>query len=252
MRLLPGALAAVGLGVCGCPPPPPLQFGAGGPITDPKIAVDSIIARREKIHSVKGEAKVSLSTPQGSGKITEFIAAEWPNRLRLETVSFFGSPLAVLTTDGVHFQLLDVEHNHFTQGVASRDDASRLLPVPLNAEIVVALLLGVPPLLDAATQTKLVVDEKARSYALTLKHGDAIEVVGLDTITLRPVWVRMNADASPTAFEARFAEYDPDTDLPRSMELRTRDPDTSVELKWRDREINSSIPPETFVQQPPQ
>ncbi len=244
------ALAALAVALAGCPPPPPLQFTAGGPITDPRVALDAVIARREKTHSVRGEAKVNLSTPQGSGKLTEFIAAAWPNRLRLETVSFFGNPLAVLTTDGFRFQLFDVDHNRFTQGTASADDASRLLPVPLNAEIVVALLLGVPPLLDKRSP-RLVVDEKERSYALTLKQGEAMEVIGLDTLSLRPVWVRMNAQASPTAFEARLEDYDPETDLPRTLELRTRDPETSVELRWRDREINATLPGETFVQQPP-
>jgi hypothetical protein len=229
----------------------PINFGPKGRIQDADFALESVQARRDRVHTVRGEARVALDGPQGSGKVTEFVAACFPSHLRLETVSFFGSPMAVLTSDGTTFALNDLEHQKFVDGEATPENVSRLLPVQLRPEDIVALLIGVPPLLVATDSVTLELDEAARMYKLVLKSGGAVEVIGLEPATLRPVHIWMNAKAGLTAYEASFDDYDEVFDLPRNLELTTRDPNTKVQLKWRDREMNAELPVGTFKQTPP-
>ena len=219
-------------------------------MTDPQAAMDAVTTRAQHVRTVRGEAKAAVESAAGSGNISEFIAAERPDHLRLETVSFFGSPLAVLTSDGSHFALHDLQSHRFTQGAATPENVSQLLPVKLRAEDIVALLLGVPPLLEGAAPAKLEVGSEAGTYALQLVRGDAVEVIGLDPLTLRPASVRMNAAAGVTAFTAELLDYDTTTDLPTTVRLTTVAPKARVELHWRDREVNVDLTPAVFTQTP--
>jgi outer membrane lipoprotein-sorting protein len=104
---------------------------------------------------------------------------------------------------------------------------------------------------------KLEVDEEGRAYALTLLFRDRLtqveetEVVGLEPITLRPLWVRMNAAAAITPFQATFENYDATLGLPRDIKVATAEPKARVELHWRDRELNVTVPADNFTQLPP-
>lgn len=249
--LLP--VLVLGLLLPGCPKPVvlgPVDFGPHGRLRDPSAALDSILARRDRIKTLRGEARVALESPDGSGKVTENIAACPPGNLRLETISFFGSPIAVLTSDGSGFALNDLEHQKFFQGPATPDNVSRLLPMRLRPEDIVSLLIGVPPLLVATDSVSFDFDELARQYKLVLKTAGAVEVIAMDPATLRPTHVWMNAAAGLTAYEAAFDDYDPAFDLPRSLEVSTREPKAKVQLRWRDREVNTELPVNTFRQQP--
>lgn len=245
-RVLGAALAAlVGLG--GCPRAAPvLDFGPGGRLTDPNVAFDAVVARRAKIRSVNGEAKVSVDSPQGGGKVTELVAAEAPARLRLDSVSTFG-PLASLTSDGTTFRLADVEHKRFYEGPATAENVSRLLPVRVPAEELVSLLLGVPPLLPAAQPLRLEVDPVRAVYVLTVTHGSDLETLLLDPLTLRTVGVVVDDRPSLGGYRAGFEGFGGELDLPKVVKVSTLDGSSKVELKWREREVNAPVDPATFT-----
>src|SRR5690606_17937388 len=108
------------------------------------------------------EARLSAELREGSGKVGQFVLAERPDRVRLETLSFFGQPLAVLTSDGTTFRLHDLENGRFYEGPATAGNVSQLLPVRIPPEELVSLLLGVPPLVTGAEPVLLRVDEEKR------------------------------------------------------------------------------------------
>jgi hypothetical protein len=236
---------------CAHAPPRPIDFGTRGRLENPETALESIMSRRDRVKTVRGEGKFSIDSPQGSGKFNAFVEAQWPAQMRLETVTFFGNPVAVLTSDGTHFALNDIEHRQFLEGLATAENVSRLLPVRLKPEDITALLIGVPPIPPTFSDVHMELDEPARAYALSLGRGAATEVVGLDPATLQPVWVRVNRLLSPTAYEAFFENYEKETDLPRVVRLVTEDPKATVELRWQDRQVNGELPLLTFTQSPP-
>lgn len=235
------ALLATVLVLSGCPRAPlPLDFGLRGRIDDPAEALEMVKARAAKVHAVRGEAKAKLDTPQGGGSLTQFVIAQAPDRVRLESIDFFGRPVAVLVSDGVFGSLFDVERHLVFQGPATAQMVGRLLPLRLDPAVLVALLLGSPPVPDDATPLSLQVDEQARAYVLTLDTDGGPLTLGLDPATLRTLWVR-GAD-----WRASFDDWKSVEELPRKVSLTTRDGATKVELSWRDREVNPALEDEVF------
>lgn len=244
-------IASVGLLALGCPRPP-LDFGPRGRVTDPAELVAALVARRAAVRSVSGEARANVTTPKGGGGLDQFIVAESPESVRIEAISFFGQPVAVLTSNGVAYQLADLRANTFHEGAATAANVSRLLPLRLPPEELVSLLLGVPPLLDDALPVALAVDEPARAYVLTLSDGTTRQVIGLDPATLRPLFVEMPAREGLSGYRAELDRFDGPADLPKRVVLRSDDRQVQVELAWRDREVNPAIDPALFTQTPPE
>lgn len=245
-------LVLVSVLVAGCPArPPPLDFGARGRITDPDEVLAALQARHSSLHSVTGEAKASIDTPEGGGALDQFVIAERPGNVRLESLSFFGSPVAVLTTDGVQFQLHEVDANRFHVGDATARNISRLLPVAVSPEDLVSLLLGVPPLPDDARARSLSVNEQRRAYVLTLAFDGALHEYGFDPLTLRPMWARLSAGPNRSAYLVEFGDYRGDHDLPRRVRLVGPGGKRRIELVWRNREINAPVDSSVFTQPVP-
>ena len=178
--------------------------------------------------------------------------AEAPDRVRLESLSFFGDPLAVLSSDGHQFALHDVKRNEFIQGEASAENVSRLLPLRLPPEELVSLVLGVPPLPANAQPLELTVNEKDRGYELTVSDGGQTEVLLIDTLSLRPKRVDIAGRPGLSPYRAEFDDYDDKLNLPKEVRLIAPDGKSKVELKWREREVNLAIEPEAFVQEVPE
>jgi hypothetical protein len=244
-------LAALCLGALACPRPP-LDLGPRGRVTDPNELLAALAARRAAVQDVGGDARARIDTPRGGGGLDLFIVAQTPDRVRIEALSFFGQPVAVLTTDGVLFQLADLQHGTFTEGPASATSVSRLLPLELPPGELVSLLLGLPPLLEDAAPVDLALDERERAYVLTLSDRAARQRLGFEPATLRPTFVELPARDGLSGYRAEFDRHEPPADLPTRVVLRSEDGRVKVELSWRQREVNPELDPATFTQQPPE
>lgn len=99
--------------------------------------------------SVKGLAKVKVSTPEKSLNGTQVLLAERPDRLRAETLSPFGSPLLLLATDGEQLGVFLPSRSLFYAGAATPENLSRFVRIPLQLNDLVSVLLYQPPLIDA-------------------------------------------------------------------------------------------------------
>ena len=129
---------------------------------DPVELATQVRDAQAKVKSVRGSARVSIESPGVSGSFQELVAAERPDRVRLETVDFFGNPAALLVAGGGRFAFLDARANVFYRGEATPENVSRLLPVVIPVEELVTILCGSAPLLpgraaDVATEESLLV-----------------------------------------------------------------------------------------------
>jgi hypothetical protein len=80
---------------------------------DPAALLEQVRAAQARVTRVRGSARVNIESPGGSGTVTELAAAEKPDRLRLETLDFFGNPAAVLVAAGGRFAFHDQRENVF-------------------------------------------------------------------------------------------------------------------------------------------
>jgi outer membrane lipoprotein-sorting protein len=244
----PVALLGLALLLAACPPRP-LRFGPEGEITDPDTLIRLLDRRAERVRTLKSEARARIKTPRQSGTVNEFVAVQRPDALHLETLDFFGKPVAVLATNGQRFALYNGQDSTFYSGPASAANVSRLLPLVLDPREAVMILLGEVPKL-AAEQTRLVVDEQARAYLLTLASGAVTQRIWLGTEDLRPLRSEIRG---ARAYDVRFENYQLIDEVVFPVEISLvavdeRGTPTGVEiaLKYQELELNPSLSPTLF------
>lgn len=239
--------AALALLATGCRPrvpPPDLSL-------EPAALLAQVQAAQGRVLSVQGEARVHVETASGSATVSQFIAAEVPDRLHLEVLDFFGNPAAVLVAADGRFSLLDARRKVLYVGAATPENLARLVPLPLRAEELVRILCGAAPLLDGRAvraepgpgHVALALEAGARTQALRIGPGAAVERSALRT---GGVLARGDYDLAFSAPRDAGALR-----FPGEVTLRSDAPRTRLDLRWRDAEVNAALSPALFKLAPP-
>lgn len=234
--------------------PHTLRFGPAGELTDPAELMRLMDQRAVKLRSIKAEARASVKAADQSGTLTEFVAAQRPASLHLESLNFFGKPVAALATDGAQFGLLVDEGATFYSGPASAANVGRLLPVPVEPADAVVLLLGSVRRLEGA-QAQLALDRPAGAYLLTLTRGEVRQRLWVGTEDLRLFKSEIRGEAGLDVAFDDFQAFGGQI-LPMTVELVAVGADgkpagARVELKFKDLELNVALDPALFTLAPP-
>jgi hypothetical protein len=245
-------LAGLLLALAGCPRVPPADQSR-----DPVALLEQVRAAQERVQRVRGSARLKVASPRLSGSVNAFAAAEKPDRLQLTTLDFFGNPVTVLAAAGGRFGLWDARDGVYYRGEATPENVSRLLPVMLPLEELVAILCGSAPLLQGAP---VEVGEQDGFVLLTLGQGPVGQRLALGE-GAAVAWSRVRR---------RVGEGGAARDVPEGYDLafgafRRRDgvsfpgearlgaaAKAKVELTWRDDvEVNGDPTPALFRLEPP-
>jgi hypothetical protein len=238
-------LAATAL-AAGCAPrlrPPP----AGLP-PDPVALLAEVRAAQARVVRVQGQARVDLEGPEGASGVDQFVAAERPGRLRLETLDFFGNVLAVLAVDGDDLTLYDARQKIFYRGAATAENVGRLVPVALAPVELVTLLCGSAPILDGEAVDASPVDGALR---LTLRRGEALQRldVGEGGAILHALDSRsgvVGLEVTLTGHQRRGGVL-----LPGRVAARAPAARLALSLRWKSVEVNGPVDPGLFRLEPP-
>jgi hypothetical protein len=236
-------LAALAAAVVACAPrrpPPDLSL-------DPAALLAQVEAAQAKVTSVRGEARVAAEGEKFHGTVRELVAAEKPDRLRVDTLDFFGNPVAALAASGGRLGLYDARARVFYRGAATPENLARLVPLPLPADALVTILTGSAPLL--------------RGRAADAQPGRGVVSLELEGADGRAQRLDVGAGASvvrsrrsgPGAYALAFDRFRRREGLPFPGEvaLRADAPKVSVDLHWMDVEVNPKLDPAMFVLAPP-
>ena len=247
------AAAVLLCSLAGCTRVPPTSLAR-----DPSALLDQVRAQQARVQRVRGAARVRIASPSFSGTVTEFIAAEKPDRVHLETLDFFGSPATVLVAGDGRFALYDVRNKVFYRGEATPGNVSRLLPFEIPVEELVTILCGSAPLLPGAP---LEVGQDGEQLLLTLGLGDVGQRLAIgEQATV--AWSRVRRAGPPGA---RPQDLNPGYDLefraftgrggvrfPEEMNLDAPASSSRLKLSWHDDvEVNGSIEQGLFRLDPP-
>jgi outer membrane biogenesis lipoprotein LolB len=246
-------LAAAASVLSGCPRVPPADLSR-----DPVALLGEVRAAQARVRTVRGTARVHIESPGLSGTVTEFAAVEKPDRVRLETLDFFGNPAAVLVADRGAFAFLDVRAGVFYRGKATPENVSRLLPFVIPVEELVTILCGSAPLLPG---TPLDVNVDGGLLLLTLGRGDTGQRLAIgEAASVEWSRVRRTTGEGAAASEAAPA-YDLEFDdfrrrggvrFPTRLELDAPAGRAHIRLSWRDDvELNAPLEPSLFRLRPP-
>jgi hypothetical protein len=198
---------------------------------------------------VQGTARVAVDGPDGAGGVDQFVAAERPGRLRVESHDFFGNVLSVLAVDGAALVLYDARARVYYRGAATAANVARLVPVALPPEDLVTLLCGSAPLLDGAAIDATPVDGALR---LTLRRGAALQRVdvGAGGVVLR---ARASLDGA-VGLEVELSGHRPrgGASLPTEVTARVPGAGLALALRWKEVEVNGPLDPDLFRLAPPE
>lgn len=256
-RLTLACLVLLGGSAFGCKSAPacPLQVR-----TDPAKAISDHTEARRGWRSLKAEARVTQWGRRGRIRGTVLMFLEQPNRVRFDVMTQVG-PAAVLTSDGVIFQLSDLREGMFLSGPTCPQNIARLLGIPMNADDVLRILTGDAPTIEASEQSmtcrdgqyvvQLVApDGTTQELAFSVRDADRGAPPEAQRLMLRRSVER--APEGATRWQATYDDYVEIEGQPFPTYIRFTDEvsgaDTTVKVKSIT--VNPEIPEDVFRQTP--
>src|SRR5207302_9667795 len=129
-----------------CPKPQTIA----GPAPDAHALYAQAQAAHRIPETLSCDAKAFVEAPENGGRYALHVSVKRPASVRIEALTPLGDPAAVLVADQGRFALLDLRNNVFYRGPATPGNLSRLIPAPLTADELVALVTGGIPDLPGA------------------------------------------------------------------------------------------------------
>jgi hypothetical protein len=226
-------------------PPPDLSL-------DPAALLAQVERVRSGVERVRGEARVRVEAEAFSGSARHFVAAEKPDRLHVEVLDFFGNPAVVLVTAEGRLALWDARERVFYRGAADAGNLSRIVPVPLPPEDLVAILCGTAPLVEGTPAraepgrgvVRLVLESASLVQSIEVGRGAAVASSRVRTREGAPV---------RGAPDLAFGGHRPQGAVPwpSTIRLRSGDPEAEVRLEWLDVEVNGEADAALYRLEPP-
>ncbi len=233
-------------GGCGPVPPPQDAYTQA-----PKILSD-LAERRRTITSFRITGRVDhFGEHRVQGKTYFFSVL--PDKLRIELVSPFGSPLNVLTINDDVFALHDLREGRYLTGPAKPCNIARLVRIPLPREDVVRILVGYTPLIEG---TSKVTWDTAGFYRVTLSDGKRTQHLEIDgNHDTLPLMRSMLEDENGVIFDITYKKWLAVASIRMPHEIRIKMPREKSDLLVRyDRggvELNVELPEDAWLQEPP-
>lgn len=222
---------------------------------DPQRLLVELRERQGLVQRVRGTARVRVEAPGVKGTLLELVVAEKPDRVRLETLDFFGNPVAVLVADGDRFGFYDARSRTFYRGDATAENVSRFLPVAIPPGELVTILCGSAPILPG---TAIEARPRDGRVELVVARGEvAQQLVLAEALAVESSRVR-RADPDP-ARQAVFYDLDFSSfrsqgkvRFPNALRLDAASAQARVGLEWRqDLEVNGEVERGLFAIGPP-
>lgn len=245
--------AVAAIGVCllllaGCVPrpaaPPPLPRATAAELLK-RLAADG-----QAFRSLKGMARVKISTGTRSFSADQILLAKKPDRLRSEALSFFGQPVFLVATDGTELTVLSPTEGKFYRGKATSANLQRILRVPLRPTDLVHILLYQVPVV-AHTRQSLASAEKG-GYRLSLvEEGRRRQTLVFDA-DLRLVEAGYWHDAK-LALRVTYGKFTDEKGHPFPQAICLQVPSVKAEASvvFSDVRTNVTIPEGRFTLTPP-
>ena len=205
------------------------------------------LERSESFQSLQGLAKVKVKTPQGSVSGTQVLIASRPDRLRVEVLSPFGTPLLAMASDGKQLTVLLPGDNLYYAGAATTENLTRFTGVPLSPAVLIDLLFWQPPLV--AFQKLSAFRTTEGGWRVLLVAGASRQELVFDAATRLERVRYFSGDALQLAVDyAGFAET---ASLPRQLRLEQPPFALQASLDFSELAINQTQPAGRFQLAPP-
>ena len=227
--------------LAGCPPRVDVRSAPPPDATTLLAEVDAVEAG---VAALQSQAKAHVDARGKKGNVQMFVAVAAPASVHLEVLDFFGKPSGILISDGQQFVVLASDTGTWLRGAATSENVSRVLPVALPPDQLVAMLLGRAPRLPDPSPT-LEVDPEKNLFRVTLRAGGRTQELWVDPTRRRVV--RSHVDG-PDAYTLTFDAFEDlrGTPIPRNIAFAGAG---SVALQYTDVRLGEQPDAALFVPQ---
>lgn len=227
------------------------EFGKDGEPKSAQELLSRIGFAESQVYSLKGDAKLIVSSPRGKGALTLFAAVAHPALVHLEQLDFFGRPQGVLITDGDRFGLYTSQDGgRYYRGPASPANLGRFLPLLMPPGELAALMLGRVPRIPADS-LQMRFDDALQLLVLEMIRGEVRQTLHVQPPSYRVVRSTVeNLDA----YELEYGDLSVEGGLtvPKRLLLDAKSANTSLELKWNEVAVNQAPDLTLFELEPPE
>ncbi len=237
------------LGLTACPRLP-IDFGKEGEARTAEEVLKRVELTESQVIGLKGDARLSVDSPQGKGSVALFVGVFHPAYIHIEQLDFFGKPQGVMTTDGTSFGLYDAQAGRFLHGPATAPNLGRFLPLVIPPKELASLLLGRAPRIAYESAT-MSVDAERRVYVLTLTHGSVVQHLEVDPVSARVL--KSHVDGVST-YDVMFSDVTASGGVwyPKRVAIDSKAAQTHVELFTKDIALNEAPDLTLYEMTPPE
>ncbi len=246
--LVAGLLAAVAVGCQTAARVRPLASADPRPAALLQAWQASAAERR----SLRGSARLAVDGESLHVRAKQILVVERPARLRVEVQGLLSQTLAVLVTDGPHYELFRAEDRSVESGEVHAGLLWQVANLALTPEEAIDLVLGAPRL-DAALAPQRAFEAADGEIGVELGGGAgaASERLRFDAQGRLRRIERLAAQGD-VVWSARFDAYEPISGVPfaHRIELESTQPATRAELVLSGVELNPTLPADIFQLRP--
>jgi len=193
--------------------------------------------------TLDGVANVALTRAGKFVSSQQFMLLQKPDHLRTDALTGFGQLILQLTSDGEELSVFlnTTVPGRFFRGVASAENISRFIRIPLAVTDLLSLLLYSPPLIATETKDVAIV---AGLLRLTLHAGDRSQQVFLNQ-QLQVVSCKYLQGTEPylTVVYERFSAV---TAFPQTIIIELPQEETRIKVKFSELQLNTLIAQDKF------
>jgi hypothetical protein len=221
-----------------------------GPAPEPQALFELAKKAHALPQTLTCDAKAFVQAQQG-GRFELHVSVKRPDSIRIEALTPVGDPAAVLVASSGKFALIDLRDNVYYRGPATPQNLSRLIPVPMTPEALVAVITGAIPELPGAQPSAAKREGDGSQLTFTAPGVSQQVSLGGD---LRVLQVQRTTDQGKLIWKVSLDQHDgaSGAQLPMLLHLDAPDARTQVDLRLRNVVTGKEPPASAFLLAVPQ
>jgi hypothetical protein len=226
----------------------------------PEQLLEHIEREESKIHSVKGQARLKIDSPEQKGVIEILVAVRLPDDIHLELLDGLGRPVRIFVSHAGQFALWDMEKNTFYRGPATRDNLARFLPLYFSPKELAKVLLGAAPRLSGARLAEVQAQRPGNSKEKVSGQQTSLFLTAENVsqwLTIHPKHFRVieseiqGAQSYELVF-ASFVRIGSQKVFPEQRILKVSSSPLFLELSYTDYSVDLPLEDKLFILIPPE
>ena len=201
----------------------------------------SVNANHERIHTLKGEGKISIETPEFAQTASFTLLMRKPDSLLISLAGPFGIKVGAALLTKKNFSFYNSLQNTLTTGTTNEENIQRIFHINLNFEDILNLFSGgVFSSADLHNPDEQRIENDLLLYIYS--SGDEKRYYWIDPSTLQIRKIQQFDLGGAVAFEQNFRDFEEtgNSAIPRSIQIIQPVQRHRISLSYSDVELNNT------------